>query len=437
MRETISSPVGAPDVSVRASSEPNRPSRSPDAAPGSPGSHLRGRLAAVLLFSYYPSDPRPRRAAEALVREGMQVELICLRRSTNEPAREVVNGVDVLRLPFRRRRGAVGVYLGQYALFLLITFVLLAARSLRRRIALVHVHNMPDVLVFSALVPKALGAKVILDLHDPMPELLMTIFRLGPGSLAVRLLKRLERWSVAFADVVFTVNVACREVFASRGCHQEKIRVVMNTPDEAIFALRAPASAPRDGARPFVLVYHGTIVERGGLDLAVAALTAVRRSVPGSELRVYGHATPFLDAVMDQVRRRGLEGAVRYVGEKSLEEVVAAIDDCDVGIIPNRRSPFGEMATPTRIFEYLARGKPVVTTRAQGVRDYFAEDTLFFCEPEDADDLARVVAYVFEHPEETERAVRRGQEVYLAHRWSEERRGLVTGVADLLAAGAR
>jgi glycosyltransferase involved in cell wall biosynthesis len=366
----------------------------------------------------------------------MHVELVCLRRSKDEPTREVVGGVNVLRLPFRRRRGAMRVYLWQYALFLLITSVLLAARSLRRRIALVHVHNMPDVLVFSALVPKALGAKVMLDLHDPMPELLMTIFRLGPTSLAVRLLKRLERWSVTFADVVLTVNVACRDVFASRGCPREKIRIVMNAPDEAIFALRAPAPAPRDGARPFVMVYHGTIVDRGGLDFAVAALAAVRRAVPGSELRVYGHATPFLDVVMDQARRLGLEGAVRYLGEKSLEEIVAAIDDCDVGIVPSRRSPFAEMATPTRIFEYLARGKPVVTTRARGVRDYFAEDALFFCEPEDVGDLARVITHVFEHPQETERAVRRGQEVYLAHRWSEERRGLVTCTARLLDAAA-
>ena len=32
---------------------------------------------------------------------------------------------------------------------------------------------MPDFLVFSALIPKLLGAKVVLDLHDPMPELMI------------------------------------------------------------------------------------------------------------------------------------------------------------------------------------------------------------------------------------------------------------------------
>src|SRR5262249_47469544 len=200
------------------------PGHTPQPTPP-PNSGLSGKRVAVLLFSYYPSDARPRRAAEALVNEGMLVELICLRKSQAEPVRETFNRVDIRRLPLKRHRGGPVAYVFQYAAFLVSTFMLLAARSLRRRYALVHVHNMPDVLVFSALVSKALGAKVILDLHDPMPELLMTIFRLGPTSLAVRLLKRLERWSLAFADAVFTVNVACQEIFLSRGCPRDKLRV--------------------------------------------------------------------------------------------------------------------------------------------------------------------------------------------------------------------
>ena len=55
---------------------------------------------------------------------------------------------------------------------------------------------MPDVLVFSAIVPKLLGAKVVLDLHDPMPELMQTIFKLPEESFSVVVLKRLEKWSI-------------------------------------------------------------------------------------------------------------------------------------------------------------------------------------------------------------------------------------------------
>src|SRR5712692_11772687 len=90
--------------------------RSPKGQPaGAAGRRLRGKRAAVVLFSYYPMDPRPRRAAEALVNEGMSVDLICLREGKTQPKRETVNGVDIRRVPLRRRRGGVFGYLFQYA----------------------------------------------------------------------------------------------------------------------------------------------------------------------------------------------------------------------------------------------------------------------------------------------------------------------------------
>ena len=212
-------------------------------------SSLRGKSAAVVLFSYYPMDPRPRRAAEALVKEGMKVEVICLRESDSERTRETVNGVDVRRLPLQRRRGGGLGYVVQYVTFLAMALGILAARSFRRRYHLVHVHNMPDILVLSALVPKALGAKVILDLHDPMPELMMTIFGLDGGNWKVRLLRRLEKWSIKRATLALTVNAACKRLFVSRSCASAKMHVVMNSPDEEIFGGRAVRPARRAASR--------------------------------------------------------------------------------------------------------------------------------------------------------------------------------------------
>jgi glycosyltransferase involved in cell wall biosynthesis len=396
-------------------------------------SRLRGKRAAVLLFSYYLSDPRPRRAAEALASEGMEVEVICLRAAPEEPARETCHGVEITRVPLKRRRGGPVGYLFQYAAFITSAFLMLAGRSLRRRYALVHVHNMPDPLVFSALVPKLLGAKVVLDLHDPMPELMTTIFGFPATSVAVRTLKRLERWSIAMADVVFTVNLACARIFGARSCPPDKLHVVMNSPDEKIFVFRPADRPPAEGGKPFVLMYHGSILERNGLDVCVNALAVVRRTVPDVELRIYGEATPFLEQVMAGVRGAGLEDAVHYHGKKGLEDIVAAIDQCDLGVIPNRRSLFTEINTPTRIFEYLSRGKPVVTGRAPGVCDYFDDDGLFFFELGDAEDLGRAIVRVIQHPHDVPHVLKRGQDVYLAHRWSAERAGFIERITQLLA----
>jgi glycosyltransferase involved in cell wall biosynthesis len=398
-----------------------------------PSWRLRGKRVAMLAFSYYPLDPRPRRTAEALADEGMNVDVICLKEAA-EPKRETLHGVEILRLPLKRRRGGMFEYVFQYAAFIVMAFSVLAARSLTRRYDVVYVHNMPDVLVLSALVPKALGAKVILDLHDPMPELMMSIFALPQDSLPVRMLKRLETWSMRLADLVLTVNVACKRLFVARGGGEDKIQVVMNAPDHRIFGFRPPAPAPArpEGHKPFVIMYHGSLVERNGLHLAVDALARLRESVPSAQLRIYGPATPFLDTVMASVRARGLSDAVQYLGLIRLEDIVEAIAQCDVGIIPNQRSIFTELNTPTRVFEYLAVGKPVIAPRAAGIQDYFDEDSLVFFELGDAEDLARKIEYVFHHPREALEVVRRGQEVYRAHAWREEKRTLLTLTAGLL-----
>ena len=396
---------------------------------------LRGKRAVAVMFSTYPSDPRPRRAAEALAKEGAIVEVICLRETDEEPMRESFNGIAITRVPLRRRRGGKFSYVLQYGLFVLMAGLILGFRALKRRYDLVHVHNMPDILVFSALVPKILGAKVILDLHDPMPELMMTIFGLREYSRAVWFLKVLEKWSLSFADAALTVNKACQKIFSARSCPPEKIRVVMNSPDEGIFKFREPESQglmERDPSKPFVIMYHGSLVERHGLDLAVIALEKIREIAPEVELRVFGRSTPFLEQVMDSVRKSKLSEAVQYLGPENLEGIAEAIRQCDIGIIPNRRSIFTELNTPTRIFEYLSQAKPVIAPRSPGILDYFDRQEPTFFELGDADDLAAKLEYAFRHPVEMENAVARGQAVYRAHQWTAERSRFIGLVENLL-----
>ena len=364
----------------------------------------------------------------------MSVDLICV-GSENAPRHEMLNGIEVLRVPFNKQeRGGKLKYGYRYAAFILISSVIFALRSLTRGYDLVYVNNMPDILVLSSLIPKALGAKVILDMHDPMPELMMTIFNANEGSRSVQLLRHLEKWSFARANLVLTVNIACKRLFSSRSCNAEKIDVVMNSPDEQIFPFRPPQSriSARAQDEPFVILYHGSLVERNGLDLAVDALARVRETIPAVELRIYGHTTPFLERVMEAARNKSLDGVVRYLGPKRLEDLVLEIEDCDVGIIPNHRSAFTEINTPTRIFEYLALGKPVIAPRTPGIQDYFSPESLLFFESGNSQELAKRIEYVFSHPREAIEIAKRGQQVYLAHTWSQEGQALVNLVSGLL-----
>ena len=393
-----------------------------------------GKRLAMVTFSPYPFDPRPRRAVDALVKEGASIDLICL-ASDNLPRRQDVNGVNVLRVPLKHLRRGKLDYAFRYTAFICVSAVIFAVRTLARRYDLVYVHNMPDVLVASALIPKLFGAKVILDLHDPMPELMTTIFHTEPEARSVRLLRRLEKWSIGRADLVITVNIACKRIFSQRSCRSEKIAVVMNSPDGAIFPFRAVGhqNVPsQDGSRPFVIMYHGSLVDRNGLEVAIDALERVRKTVPNAVLHIFGTSTQFLERMLRKVRDNHLEDRVQYFGPKRLEDLVTEIEKCDIGVIPNHRNAFTDINTPTRIFEYLALGKPVIAPSTPGIQDYFNEESLLFFEPGNADHLARQIEFASSHPEEMLEIARRGQQVYREHSWDQERETLLSRASGIL-----
>jgi glycosyltransferase involved in cell wall biosynthesis len=397
-----------------------------------PRLRLAGKKTGMVVFSSYPADPRPRRAVEALLKEGMAIDLVC-QGDEGLPKRQSLGALEIFRIPIEHRRGGALAYAYEYFTFIFLSAAIFAWRTLRRRYDLIYVHNMPDILVFSALIPKLLGAKVILDQHDPMPELMKTIFGMGDESSAVRVMRVLEKWSIAFANRVITVSVTFQNLFASRSCRAEKIGVVMNTPDEDIFTYREARSwPPHNQSDPFVIMYHGSLVERNGLELAVDALALVRSKIPSAELSIYGRKTPFLDQVMEKARTLGVADRVRYFGAKTLEELVDEIAKCDIGIIPNPHNTFTALNTPTRIFEYLSQGKPVIAPRTRGVEDYFEPDALLYFDAGNVDDLASKIEYAATHPQQTLSCVERGQQVYRTLAWRRQRESLVQMVADLV-----
>jgi glycosyltransferase involved in cell wall biosynthesis len=154
--------------------------------------------------------------------------------------------------------------------------------------------------------------------------------------------------------------------------------------------------------------------------------------MPTAQLRIYGKTTPFLETAMQSARERGLQENVLHFGEKPLEHIVEAIDACDVGIIPNRRNAFTNINTPVRIFEYLARGKPVIAPRTAGIQDYFDEGSLVFFDVGNAEELARKVEFVASHQEEALSIAARGQQIYKAHSWEQEGHTLARVVGRLL-----
>ena len=392
---------------------------------------MSGARALMVVHSYCPADPRVRREAEALAEAGWEVDVLCL-RDRGQAASETVGGVRYLRFPLRRRRGGALRYAFEYAVLLALGFAAGVVLHGRRRYRLVQAHNMPDFLVFCGLVPWVTGAPVLLDLHDPIPELYMSKFGLPRDSALIRALTMLEGLSLRFADRALVATGAFRRRLVERGRDPARLSVVLNAPDPRLFR---PAETSRPAGAPPVLLFHGTVTERSGVDVAIRAAERVRAS--GRELRlvILGDGD-----FLPEVRRLAAEGDrpawIDVRGPVPLERVPAAIAACDIGVVPNRGGAFSELALPTRIFEVLSVGRPVVCARSPAVLDLFHEDDLLFFEPESEDDLSRVLSAALDDPARRARCVAAGTRVAAEHAWAREKRVYLDVVEELTAGDA-
>jgi glycosyltransferase involved in cell wall biosynthesis len=292
----------------------------------------------------------------------------------------------------------------------------------------VQVNTMPDHLVFAAAVPKLLGARVVLDMHEAMPELYASKF--GASPQVVGLVAAVERASTRFADRVIVVSDPHREAVARRGADAAKLTVVMNSADERIF--RRPASNSR-GERGIVLVSHGTLVERYGFDTAILAMEILRDRVPGARLLIVGdgeHAPALrrLAADCDVVDR------VDFLGRRPLDEIPRYLARASFGLVSNRLDEFTDLVVPTKLMEYVAMGLPSIVARSRAVEAYFDDSSVQFFAPGDPVDLARAVAELAADPDRASAMATSATRTFLrANSWSAMRSTYGGLIGELMA----
>ena len=377
-----------------------------------------------IVFSSFPIDPRPRREAEAMVEAGHEVDMICLRKE-GQVSNESLYGVKVYRINIKRERHSKIRYIWQYLAFLGISFYLAARMHLKRKYDVIHVHNMPDFLVFSAMIPKLMGAKIILDLHDPMPEVYMTKYGLSKNHFVVKALLLVEKASIGFANIVLTPNKSFRDLFISRGCKESKIHIVMNSPMETVFlAEKIQKKAGEETDKVFKVMFHGFIAKHNGLPLALEAISIAQKEIPKIRFDIFGSADN-AEGLKEYSEHLHLGQIVRFHGLVSLDVIAEYVVRSDLGIIPNLKTPFTEINFPTRIFEYLCLKTPVIAPKTQGVLDYFDIESICFFEPGNAKSLAAAIINISKDTITRERYISRGYPIYFNHRWELQKQSLV------------
>ncbi|HLH77654.1 MAG TPA: glycosyltransferase family 4 protein [Candidatus Binataceae bacterium] len=381
----------------------------------------------VLLVSnrLFTHDVRLRRNAEALAKRGDSVDVIC----TAEEGHNYTGPVHLVAFPCFRYRGNNRLcYLGYYLDFLVRASWRATLLAFRRRYDVVIAVSMPDAIVFACVGARLFGSKLILDITDTMPELYQDRFGKHFWDVGGKLLALQERLSAWFADRVLAVHELHRQRLMTAGIDSTKIRVVMNSPDPSIFRHERLCSTK---SVAFTLIYHGSIIRRLGLDIALQAVASARQTIPQLRLWIFGSGD-YLQEARQLALRLNIDNVVTFFGFVPAELIVPYIAQAHVGLVPYYANEATQIMLPMKLLEYSMLGVPVIASRLSAIEYYFGEHTLRYVAPGDINDLTNAIVELYARPDLRERLSGRCRKALQPIAWNNQCRELFSAVDTLV-----
>jgi glycosyltransferase involved in cell wall biosynthesis len=378
---------------------------------------LSSKRVCMISYSFYKSDNRVMRYAEALANRGDTVDVIALAKPGADRF-EAVNGVSLYRIQRRERNEKSKFdYLARIIRFLLSSSALLTWKHLRKRYDVIHVHNVPDFLVFAAWLPRLTGSRIILDIHDLLPEFFASKFA-GSSRAAwyVDRLIEIERASCRFAHHVIISNHLWLKKITARSVEPHRCTALVNHVDSEVFY---PRARTRTDDR-LIAIFPGGLQAHQGLDVAIRAFKLLVPALPKAEFHIYGEGN-MKDEWMALTRELGLEKHIYFFKPLPLHEIAEKIANADVGLVPKLADSFGNEAYSTKIMEFMSQGVPVVASRTKIDTFYFNDSQIAFFESGNAEDLAQKMIRVFQDRACADRLAANGLAYVARNNWDSKK----------------
>lgn len=352
----------------------------------------------MLLHGIYQHDARVKNYVTALLKENHEVFVICLKKEGNKAAD--TEGLHILELPLRRKRTRGYIFESSISLFLFTIYTLFS--FIKYRYDVIHVHNMPDFLILAALIPKLFGSKLILDIHDPMPEFFVSKYKKNNHGRVQKILVVEEKICTSLARIILTANDNFKNALINRGIPEEKIFVIINIANPEIFNRKSISKTRKS---KYILIFPGTLAARYGLDVSIMALPELVSQIPNILIRLVGDKNVYTDSLVQLSKELGVQDHFEIIDTVPLEKLPPLLSDSDIGIYPALPDPHMSIATPGKALEYAAMGLPIVSSKLEAMTIYFPDDCVLYCEPGNISEFAKCVIDLYKNPKKAQQLV--------------------------------
>jgi len=319
------------------------------------------------------------------------------------PATEIVNGINVIRVPTTRfgRATLVGRAIDYFS------FYVSAWRALRSRVkqddVVVAMTDPPLISIVAMLAAKRRGVRLVNWLQDVYPEVAVelgiSIIR-GPLKSAFSNLRN-KTLQIAVANIV--VGDRMFEKISSLGASTDHIHVIHNwSEDEQIFPVSHADNPLRrewglDGK--FVVGYSGNLGRAHEFDTVLTASERLRHNPRIVFLFIGGGHQ--MDKLAGIVKSRGLDAAFRFMPYQDRMHLKYSLGVPDVHWISLKPAVEG-MVVPSKFYGIAAAGRPIIAIMAPDgeiARLVLEHKCGLLIEPGQADALARAIARLSTDPQ--------------------------------------
>lgn len=374
----------------------------------------------------YFDNPRVFRDANTLSSAGYKVDVICLNKG-NEKMFEKIENINIYRIPIKHQRGSTLIYFWEYSFFFSLTFILISLFYSLKRYSVVEGINVPDFLVFTAIIPKMFGAKIILAMPEPAPELYIA---LGKKSRFIKnILKYMQLLSCKYSDLILPVTGAMKDYLTKQGIPKKKMIVILNVPDDSVFNIDTSVNSHTNGT--FNLIYSGSILKRFGLGTVISSFPYLINEIPNIKLDVYGTGE-FTSEAEALVQELNLESYIKFHGFINFKSVPEVIKNTNVCLVPILKNDYSELVQTHKMYEAISCKKPVVITRINSFIECFDETQLSFFESENSEDLADKIIKLYRNPDKSMEMAERAFCRFQKYKWQNAKIVLLNAIEKLI-----
>ncbi len=365
---------------------------------------------AIIAYTTFSTDTRVQKEAFAAKEAGYELDIFTLNDSYSK-AHELLNFIPNKFVQYKGQ--SKKKYILSYLKFFLFCFYKLSIYSVKKKYKYIHIHNMPNFLVFSAIFPKILGTKIILDIHDLMPEIFSVKFNLSKEHTIIKMLYLEERLSARFSHEIISTNKFHTKRFRKNKIITSNITEIVNVADENVFYL--PQNKKFDQEK-LIIAYPSTLAKRLGIDKLIDAVELVVQKGLKIELNIYGDGE-YRDEIKSMIENKNL---VEFINLSesfiSLNKLSESLDKAHIGVIPLPSNASNDIAMPVKVSEFFAKKVCVIASNLPLLKDCF-EDIVIFFQEGNSQDLADKIEYLYNNRIILEEYANNGYRYFRSKTW--------------------